>query len=402
MNKPFRPVLLDNPAQTYAWGSKTAIQKLLGLEPDGHTPWAELWMGAHPKAPSRVKINGHKTALDQWIRQHPEDLLGKYAAESFDNTLPYLFKVLAADQPLSIQAHPDRDRARKGFARENSQGIPVDAPHRNYRDPRPKPELICAIEPFGAMIGFRSVNEIRDLITRFCPENLEPEIRMIEDRPDEKGIKNFFYALMTMDQLRRTKIIDEAIEHTKEIKAPEAGWIKHLYGFYPDDIGVLAPAFLNIVTIEPGHAAFLAPGVIHAYLYGVGMEIMANSDNVLRGGLTRKHIDPEELMRVLDFSPRPLHTIAPQPTDKFEASYPAEAEEFALSRIRVGRTGQWQGPAIHSAEILFCIRGKAVIENASDGFSLPVKRGDSVLVPAAAGKYKIAGDAVLYRARVPV
>ncbi|MFW6011202.1 MAG: mannose-6-phosphate isomerase, class I [Desulfosalsimonas sp.] len=401
MNEPFLPVLLQNPVQTYSWGSKTAIQKLLGLKSDSHTPWAELWMGAHPKAPSMVEINGHKTALDQWIKQYPEEVLGKYAAEAFNKTLPYLFKVLAADQPLSIQAHPDRDLAKEGFARENRLGIPVEAPHRNYRDPWPKPELICAIESFGAMIGFRKATEIKDLISRFCPKNLSPEISMLEDRAGKKGIKRFFYALMTMESHRREKIIDEAIINAKKTESDEADWIKRLYGFYPGDIGVLAPAFLNLVTIEPGQAVFLAPGVIHAYLYGAGIEIMANSDNVLRGGLTQKHIDPEELMRALDFSPRLPHTVVPQPADKCEETYPADAMEFALSRIRISQR-EWRGPEVHSTEILFCIEGNAVIKDGKNNFSIPVERGRSVLVPAAAGKYKITGDAVLYRARVPL
>ncbi|MFP4453106.1 MAG: mannose-6-phosphate isomerase, class I [Desulfosalsimonas sp.] len=395
-----RPLLLDNPVQKYAWGSKSAIQNLVGLEPDGHTPWAELWMGAHPKSPSRLEVNGQWMGLDQWISENPGAVLGKYAAETFEATLPYLLKILAADQPLSIQAHPDRKHAQEGFKRENRLGIPVEAPHRNYRDPWPKPELICSIKPFGAMIGFRKPDEIKELIKQFCPEMLGPEIRMLKDQPDENGLKNFFYSIMTMENTRRKKAIGEAMARTENPSSLEANWIRRLYKFYPEDIGVLSPAFLNLVTIEPNEAIFLAPGIIHAYLYGVAVEIMANSDNVLRGGLTQKHIDPEELMRVVNFSHGAVQRITPQPAGPCEMRYCTDAREFALSRLKISRKDKWQAPGIHSAEILFCIKGEAkILINATD-FCLSIKAGQSALVPAAAGKYEIIGEAVLYRAGV--
>ncbi|MCF8095044.1 MAG: mannose-6-phosphate isomerase, class I [Desulfobacteraceae bacterium] len=396
-----RPVLLENPVQKYAWGSKTAIQKLLSTEPDDYSPWAELWMGAHPKSPSRVLINKEWIGLDEWIRKDPEGVLGKSIAEKYENTLPYLFKVLAADQPLSIQAHPDRTHAARGFDRENQQGIALDVSHRNYRDPWPKPEMICAIEPFCAMIGFRNPLEIKDQLGRICPNVLEPEIRALQDQPDENGIRNFFYSLMTLHETRRKKIISEALMRVKKIDSPEAGWIGHLSEFYPDDIGVLSPTFLNLVTIQPKEAVFLYPGVIHAYLHGLGIEIMANSDNVLRGGLTQKHIDPEELFRTVRFFPEPPYYIKPRPATRFENDYPAGAEEFALSEIKISPDCTWHSPAVHGAEILLCMQGEAKVSNKGEN-SISIKQGGSVLVPAGSGEYQITGNALFYRAGVPL
>ncbi|MFP4255520.1 MAG: mannose-6-phosphate isomerase, class I [Desulfobacterales bacterium] len=398
---PTSPVMLENQVRNYAWGSKTAIQKILGLEPDLQTPWAELWMGAHPGAPSRVFVNGQWIRLDEWIRSNPEDALGKAPAEAFGNTLPYLFKVLAADQPLSIQAHPDRELARLGFEKENSSGIPADAPERNYRDPRAKPELIFAVEPFSALIGFRKPAEITDMLARICPQTLGPEIKALEKRPEKTGIRDFFHSLMTMDKDRRRKITGEAVIRAEKMDSPEAAWIRRLCGFYPDDPGILAPAFLNLTTIEPGEAVFLEPGVLHAYLSGVGMEIMANSDNVVRGGLTKKSIDTQQLLCVVKFSPGAPNLIKPRQTGDFEKIYPTEAKEFIFSEIRIDRGCVWQGPDMHSAEILFCMHGKAQVSAHGENSSLEIKKGQAVFVPAAAGKYQAAGRAVLYRAGVP-
>ncbi|MFW6082231.1 MAG: mannose-6-phosphate isomerase, class I, partial [Desulfosalsimonas sp.] len=280
------------------------------------------------------------------------------------------------------------------------EGIPVDAPDRNYRDPWPKPELICAVERFYALIGFRDPEQITGLLARFCPETLVPEVSALKNQPDKTGIRDFFRSLMTMDKRRCKNIIREAIFRTEEIDSPEASWIRHLYGFYADDPGVLAPAFLNIVTMEPGEAVFLAPGVLHSYLCGVGMEIMANSDNVVRGGLTKKNIDTEQLLRVVEFSPGPPIRIKPCPAGDFEKIYPAAAKEFALSEIRIKNSETWQGPDRHSAEILFCINGNARVSSQAENSSLKIKKGQAVLVPAAAGKYKASGSAVLYRAGV--
>lgn len=395
------PLAMENTIQQYAWGSKSAIQKLLGIEPDGRTPWAELWMGAHPKSPSRVFLNGEWIGLDEWIRREPEPVLGAGTAEKFGNTLPYLFKILAAEEPLSIQAHPDAEQARQGFDRENRMGIPVGAPHRNYRDPWPKPELICAVEPFGAMIGFRDPAAIEKRLRQFCPQTLDPQARALAGRPDAGGIRQFFHDLMTLEQNRRQEAIREALESARRQDTAEAGWIVRLHEFYPGDIGVLAPLYLNLVEIEPGSAVFLAPGVLHAYLYGTGMEIMANSDNVLRGGLTRKHVDVAELMAVLRFDTDSPQMLRPEPAGPLEQRFATPAREFVLSIIRVSPGRTYDGPPVHGPEILFCLEGMAEAGKPGGKKGVLLKPGRSVLVPAAAGGYAVIGNAVIYKAAVP-
>lgn len=397
-----RPVFLDNPVHNYAWGSRTAIQKLLGVEPDGHTPWAELWMGSHPKSPSKVLVNGEWINLDEWAGNNPQAVLGEYVAGAYNNTLPYLFKVLAADQPLSIQAHPDSAEAGKGFERENRHGISIDAPHRNYRDPRAKPELICALEHFGAMIGFRDPGSIIDQLSFFCPDTMDRQIRELSGQPDSRGIRQFFHDLLNLDEIHSRKTLDEALERSENSGSIEAAWIKRLHEFYPGDIGVLAPAFLNLVEIKPGKAVYLRPGVIHAYLYGTGIEIMANSDNVLRGGLTSKHIDSAELTNILRFDPEPPELLEPGKINSAEKKYITEAKEFALSVIEIEPGIVYHGPEKHSTEILFCLKGSAYIGKRGGGQSLSVSRGGSVLVPAAAGRYEITGSALFYKAGVPL
>lgn len=397
-----RPVLLKNPIQHYAWGSKTEIQQLLGAQPGTESPWAELWMGAHPKAPSQVLVNNGQTDLDQWIRTHPEAVLGNAAARTYENTLPYLFKVLAAEQPLSIQAHPDRQQARQGFKRENRRGIPVDAPNRNYRDPWPKPELICAIKPFGALAGFRDPGAIVEGFRHFCPHCLAPEIASLSDCPEARGTERFFHSLMTLGQTRREQVIAEALEQAGISGRPEAVWIRRLHDFYPRDIGVLAPVFLNLVEIAPGSAVFLPPGILHAYLYGLGIEIMANSDNVLRGGLTKKHVDVEELMHVLQFAPFAVHQLQPETVRAHEKQYPSPAREFALSEITIRSGAVYRASGIHGAEILLCLEGSAEIQRSADQYRICIAKGQSALVPAAAGAWQIEGNARIYKAGVPL
>ncbi len=205
---------------------------------------------------------------------------------------------------------------------------------------------------------------------------------------------------MALEGTRLKKILGEALVRAEDIDSPETLWIKRLYKFYPDDIGVLSPAFLNLLTIAPPEAVFLPPGVIHAYLRGVGIEIMANSDNVLRGGLTKKHVAPEELLKAVQFLPQPPYRMKPLPANRFEQYYPSETDEFVLSEIRISSGATWQGPAVHSADILLCMHGQAELTSEDENFSLVMGRGQSALVPAAAGAYTITGGGVFYKAGV--
>lgn len=309
---------LDNPIRTYEWGSTTAFSELLGIPNPTGEPRAELWMGAHPDAPSRID--------------------GVPLGERVE--LPYLFKVLAAAKPLSIQAHPSRKQAILGFTREDAAGIPRDAPHRNYRDPNRKPEIICALTPFEALCGFRSPEAIVATFRELAIPELEAAL-------DRFSIPSFLEAVL---------------RHS----------------------GDLCVHMLNRIQLAPGEAIFLPSRTLHAYLHGTGIELMANSNNVLRGGLTHKHIDIPELLRILQFRPS-CPAIIHGETNGPVTHYPCPAEEFVLSRIdltNASHTTTATGP-----EILLCTSGDLGL----------ISRGESVFVEAGTA-YTLRGSGRAFRA----
>ena len=394
---------LRNTIQTYAWGSLTAIAELLGGPCPSATPQAELWMGAHPKAPSEICTDDEGwQPLDRLIERLPDPILGPGVAERFGPQLPYLFKVLAAAQPLSIQAHPDRRQALEGFARENRAGVPLDADRRNYRDENHKPELFCALSDFWALNGFRPFREIQTHMRGLCPEGLGDLLALLDGKADDGGIGRFFAQLMHLGGKRRQRVLDEAVTRARqrEGEGDICRWVARLGRRYPDDIGVLAPAMLNLVHLQPAEAMFLPSGQMHAYLEGTGIEVMANSDNVLRGGLTPKHVDVTELMRVLRFEGRAPVILTAETVAPGQRRFRTAAEEFELSVLRVGAGRAWQSPHRRWVETLLCTEGGGHLTVAS-GQALGFKKGKSLLVPAAAGAYRIEGTAVLYRVALP-
>ncbi len=396
-----KPLYLKNEIQDYSWGSYSFIQDLLGTE-QTDVPWAELWMGAHPKAPSKVQVNDEWQPLDRLIEQHPEEILGPRTARRFNNTLPYLFKVLAAEQPLSLQAHPDREQAKNGFERENHEGIPLTAPHRNYKDDRHKPECICALTPFWAMEGFRPISEMVELLSHACPKALSDAIEFLRQNPNENGLQRFFEALMTLPEPKIQQVIDETAANaiTNQAQNDEFRWIKTLYEIYPEDIGILSPIFLNLVCLQPGEALFLNSGEMHAYLNGTGIEIMANSDNVLRGGLTSKHVDVAELTRALSFQPHSLDILTPQDRLSCEKVYPTPAEEFSLAVIHIDDNCTHRADKVLGPEILLCINGLGKIWWNDAEAPIRFERGDSFVIPASISSYRISGQAEIYKASV--
>lgn len=396
--------ILKNTIQEYAWGSYTAIPELLGQKPSPGKPQAELWMGAHPKAPSMVKCDGRWISLPELINKNPENILGKKVAKKFHNKLPYLFKVLAAAKPLSIQAHPSLAQARKGFEKENKLNIPLNAPNRNYKDNNHKPECICALKPFWALKGFRKISRIVTLMEKVCPRNLTKELDNLRKNQNSRGLKTFFNALLTISRVRQSRVINEAIENAQKLKDedPAIKWMINLHNEYPEDIGVLSPLLLNLICLKPGQAVFLPAGELHSYLDGLGIELMANSDNVLRGGLTPKYIDVPELMKVLNFKEKGVNILSPGKKGDCESVYPSSAEEFVLSVVSVKERMIYQSPATRSVEILICTAGKATITDPGQNSKLLVERGTSILIPAAVKEYKIEGNAILYKAAVPV
>lgn len=394
---------LENPILEYAWGSRTAIAALLGKPVPSPHPQAELWMGAHPKAPSRAVLATGRIPLTELIAGQPAAILGDRVAGRFQGRLPFLFKVIAAEKPLSIQAHPDREQARAGFAREESQGVPLSAPHRSYRDDNHKPEIVCALTPFWGMSGFRSAAERVHWLRQVDPPELSREIRDLESHPDPAGLQRFLSALLLLDAPRREhavgQVVDSARRHTGE--DPVFDWILKLNAEYPGDIGVLMPLLLHLVRLEPGQALFLEAGELHAYLEGTAVELMANSDNVLRGGLTPKHVDVPELLGVLRFREKRIRILTPQAGGRGEGVYSSPAGEFRLSVLDVSPETPYRSPAERCVEILLAVEGAARIESADGSSRLDVRKGTSVLVPAAAGTYSVTGRARLYRASVP-
>ena len=396
--------LLKNTVQKYAWGSTTAIQTLLGEKKSSPEPAAELWMGAHPKAPSMVNDEGQWVNLTDLIAKDPRGILGKKVAKKFKNQLPYLFKVLAAAKPLSIQAHPSLEMAREGYENENKHGIPITAATRNYKDDNHKPECICALSSFWALFGFRKVENILFLMGKICPVSLNGEMALLKNQAVAGGLKLFFTALLSMDTEQKKRVIDEAVLNAgqRSDEDPAFSWLIKLSNEYPLDIGILSPLFLNLIKLKPGQALFLPAGELHAYLKGVGIELMANSDNVLRGGLTPKHIDVPELLKVLNFQPRYIELLKVKKKGKTERIYDSFAEEFVLSTISITESDLYQNSDLRSAQILLCTEGQAHFETNGSRDILDVKKGDSVFISAAALSYTLKGEAVFYKAAVPV
>jgi mannose-6-phosphate isomerase len=396
--------LLKNTIQEYAWGSRTAIPELLDQPVPAEKPQAELWMGAHPKAPSQVLSDGIWRSLPEVIQENPAETLGQEVAARFSNKLPFLFKVLAAARPLSIQAHPNKEQAEQGFARENELGVPLDAPQRNYRDDNHKPEIICALTPFCALNGFRKLEEALRLLEKIRVPGLAEIVSFLRSHPNRDGLKKFFNHLMTTDRGKQRKIVEQAVNSAEQQtnEEPVWTWMIKLNEEYPGDMGVLSPLFLNLVRLKPQQAMYLPAGELHGYLEGVGIELMANSDNVLRGGLTPKHIDVQELLTVLNFTDGDLNILGPENLAFGEAIYSTEAEEFVLSVMRLNKGAPFSSPRNRSVEIMICTEGEVSVTDLSAGDITRLTRGISIIVPAAVEQYRIEGEATLYKATVPV
>jgi mannose-6-phosphate isomerase len=393
--------LLKNIVKEYSWGSYTAIPALLGKKPPYHKPQAELWMGAHPSGSSMIKTENGWESLYSLIGRYPDEILGKSCAKKFGDELPFLFKVIAASEPLSIQAHPNRTLAKKGFTRENRQGISHGSSIRNYKDDKHKPELVCALTDFKALCGFRKIPDILNLFKKVCPGSLGKAIDALENNPDSSGLKMFISCLMELGAERKKKVISEADRNVRGFTCdePAFGCVARLIESHPTDIGVLSPLYLNLVSLSPGQAVFLPSGQLHAYLGGTALELMADSDNVVRGGLTQKHIDPVELLKIVNFRSHRVNMILPVKNRK-EYVYKTSAREFTLSKIIIDTCSTYAGPQRRNAEIILCIKGRAVITGA-EGNRLKLSRGKSVIVPASEKYYRIDGNATLYKAQTP-
>jgi mannose-6-phosphate isomerase len=361
-------------------------------------------MGAHPKAPSRVYRGGAWHSLLDVIRAEPETELGARVLSKFGPALPFLFKVLAAETPLSLQAHPNLEQARAGFEADELASIALDAAHRNYKDPNHKPELLCALGPFEAFSGFRRVTDTVRLLRSLQIEQLAPRVAKLEEQPNPSGLRELFSWLMATEGAARSELVAAtlaACERHRDERgafAYECDWVLRIGSIYQRDIGVTVALLLNLVRLDAGQGMYLPAGNLHAYLKGVALEIMANSDNVLRGGLTPKHVNVPELVRVLTFADGPVLLLSPQGTGP-EQIYDTPASEFRLSRIELGPAPSFRVADRRGPEILLCVNGVVTVRE-TDGSAHALSKGSSIFIAASSGPYDIAGAGALFRAAV--
>jgi mannose-6-phosphate isomerase len=339
-------------AQHYAWGDTTAIPELIGCQPDGQ-PWAEWWMGTHPIAPSTVDDG-----------QPLRDVAGE---------LPYLLKLMAAAEPLSLQTHPDRGQADEGFEREEREGIPIDSPQRIYKDRGAKPELLCALTSFDTLCGFRPVERTLALLRDIGATDLASCLRA------EKLATTVAAIYRGEFDLRST------LQACAANRSPEAQLVNELATRYPGDPSVVVTLLLNRVLLSRGEAIFLGPGNLHAYLDGFGVEIMANSDNVIRGGMTVKHIDVQQLLAVLDFEPLPQPRVDAVEIDPGRWRYSTAHTPFVLWRFEIDE----DSAMLHQStgrELLLSVDGR------ERGVCRYLERGDT---------FELAGPATVFRVEEP-
>jgi len=423
---------ISNTPRDYAWGSPTAIADLLGRPASGG-PEAELWLGAHPGCPSVIAdptLTGGATNLAEWIDRDPAAALG--AAGAGQARLPFLMKILAAHGPLSLQAHPSPERAAAGFALENAAGIPIDAAARNYRDPFHKPEIIFALsDTFQALCGFRDPRQIRSILA---------ELRALDatmDDPQPAALLGLENRLVGDDAIH--DVVDWLLRDGRGGDTGEVSWlvervvalaeraaflieggarvsfaaeldtVRALSAAYPGDPGIVISLLTNLVSLKRGEVLFLPAGNIHAYLSGLGVEVMAASDNVLRGGLSPKHIDVDELLDVLDFAPLPVPYLAPELQADGVAVYRPNVPDFELAHIEVSadasaaESGQAGVPmrqvTLTGPGIAICTAGRFLVAGA--GSSISLARGESVYITPDEATLTFAGSGEVFLATTP-
>jgi mannose-6-phosphate isomerase class I len=404
-----RVLRLECGVQHYDWGDPRAIPALLGRPNPQGQPFAELWAGAHPDLPAQAIVEGVRVPLDLLMRDAAKEILGTALAARFDGELPFLLKILAAAKPLSIQAHPNRAQALSGFERENREGLPLDAATRNYRDPHHKPELLVALSEFYALRGFRPLAEIERTLAS------TPELAPLapEDLKDGEGLVALYRHIMNLSQPEASALLGPLLDRLAREDRQQAFapldppyWILRAHREFSTpghhDRGLFSILLLNLVRLRPGQGIFLAAGELHAYLQGTGIEIMANSNNVLRGGLTTKHIDTSELLRVLTFSAGPADVLEPRhrPETTWLDEYETPAAEFALSRVELvsGRVRSLQAGEMRLA----LVTGGSVHVEAEGSAQLRVRPGEALLVPPGLGCEMSAPEgAQLWLAKVP-
>jgi mannose-6-phosphate isomerase len=396
---------LSNPVRPYPWGSTSTIPALLGIPDDGE-PKAELWLGAHRDSPSLLPDG---TRLDAAIAADPAHLIGPAVQATFGARLPYLLKVLSAAAPLSLQVHPDSERAAAGFADEQDRQIPQDAEFRRYRDPFHKPEMVVALEPFDTLCGLRDPARTAELLAGLDVEHPSwPHLReLVSGSPADAALRHTVSWLLGGDEHIPSLVRAVAAAAVARPDRPEYATTAALAEAYPGDPGVLVALLLNQVRLAPGEALFLPAGNIHAHLQGTALEVMASSDNVLRAGLTNKHVDAAELVRITDFTPRPLPVVVPE-RDGPVLMYRPGAAEFELAYVTLTASDgrDWHELPVAGPRILLVLDGELDVAVGGDaarqeGTIERVARGTSLFVPAPSGVLAVRGVGTVVVAGVP-
>ena len=382
---------LRNPVKHYAWGSHTALPELLGQPSPSVDPWAEIWIGAHARGSSEIRVDGEWRSLRSWIAADPSGTLGDSIAKRHGE-LPFLVKLLAAAAPLSIQTHPDAAGARSGYEREEAAGIALDAPNRCFADPNPKPELVVALDRFEVLCGVRPLAEIESALARLGSDALVAHFAATLADADPGGLVRTW---LGTEPATAARLIDEAVRGSAAGGADDPGlaWIAPLADAHPGDVGALAPLFLRYRALEPGEGVFVGAGVAHGYLRGTAVEVQASSDNVLRGALTHKHVDLESFLAAL--RPTETPTVHPAP-ERSNATWPAETDRFALRLEHPGPDGPRHCRCERGAEILLCTEGRAEIR--AEGASVALQPGAAAFVAGRTEHFSLRGSGTVFRA----
>jgi mannose-6-phosphate isomerase len=390
--------LLEPVIQPYAWGSHTAIAELQGRPAPTAQPEAELWMGAHPSAPSGVQRAGGRTTLDAVIAAGPACELGPAVAAEFGGRLPFLLKVLAAEKALSIQVHPSRAQAEAGFRAENERGLAPGDKSRNYVDDWPKPEILCALTRFEVLAGMREPQDAAALLAELALADLDPVTAILAAGAGPRALTEALAAILAWPEGRRGELVEAVaggcamVAERNGPYAAACAAIVRVAAEHPGDLGVVASLLLRHAVLEPGDAVFMSAGGLHAYLHGTGVELLANSDNVVRAGLTPKHIDVPELLKLTDPAVA-VPLLEPRPLGDGVFGYDTPAPEFRLYRAQLGGAAV-ELPAGGGPRIVLCAEGTAVL--LAGGRDVTVGRGESCFLSAADGAVTASGPATLF------
>lgn len=377
---------------------------MLGKPTPTAEPEAELWFGAHPLAPSRVQVGAELQPLDAVIARNNELELGPAVARRFGR-LPFLLKLLAVNEPLSIQAHPSPEQALMGFARERRLGIPPNDPNANYRDDWPKPELICPLTEFRALCGFRPISDIVQLFNALGGASFDWAAAQFTREPEQTALRNVVSSWLASEGEERRTLVSSALDACIRADQPghlfrdEAHFALELAETHTNDPGVLVALLLRRLVLKPGDGLFVPAGVMHAYLQGMAVEVMASSDNVLRGGLTPKHVDVPELLKLVRFTTE-MPRICTLEADGFsEQFYEVGAEQFLLSRIVVSHGNHWCATRRRGPEMFLCVEGHLELTGPRVA-PMQLDPGECVWIGADDDVYCAAGSAKAYRVQV--